>query len=426
MQHFKKILIGAAVGCLALSGAVLSQVVTLPTVQSINPGDMFQDVVGGQPSAQSQYASGAMLQSFLGIGSPSRGNALIGGDATTNLWQRGTAGTGLSSATATYTGSADRWAYFTGASTEFKVIRSSTAADLPAGYQYAFKFQRTASQTGVIQSCMIQIVESVNSYQFQGATAELDFHAYTGANFSAASANMTAYIITGTGTDEGLSSLVAGSWTGQATATTAVISLGAVSTAGRYAAIVNIPAATTEIAVELCYKPVGTAGANDYIAFAGVQLVRNPANASFNNTTVGYSSTTANLTLAAFERRSQAIETVLQQRYYYRITETTAVTMRGMCVNLTSSIANCIVPFPVSMRTVPTMAYATGFAIALAAQTSMTNCTANATSTTATSIVGTLSVLMSCATSAAGGALGTATTWGDGSGTGTISASAEL
>jgi hypothetical protein len=35
-------------------------------------------------------------------------------------------------------------------------------------------------------------------------------------------------------------------------------------------------------------------------------------------------------------------------------------------------------------------------------------------------------VLMSCATSAAGGALGTSTTWGDNSGTGTITASADF
>src|ERR1019366_1921028 len=97
-----------------------------------------------------------------------------------------------------------------------------------------------------------------------------------------------------------------------------------------------IPVGTTEIAVELCYKPVGTAGANDYIAFAGVQLVRNPANASFSNPLAGYPSATTNLTLTAFDRRSQGVETALQQRYYYRITETTAVTMRGMCVNLTS------------------------------------------------------------------------------------------
>ena len=374
----KKVLLAFGLAALLAVGA-LAQSISVPKVSAINPGDLFQDVVNGAPQAGNQYASAALLQSYLGIGTPSRGNALIGGDATTNLWQHGTAGTGLSSATATYTGSADRWAYFSGASTEFKVIRSSATTDVPTGYQYAFKFARTSGQTGVVQSCMVQVIESVNSYQFQGQTAELDFHAYTGANFSAASANMTAYIITGTGTDEGLSSLVSGSWAGQANATAAVISLGGVSTAGRYAAIASIPAGTTEIAVELCYKPVGTAGANDYIAFAGVQLVRNPANASFANPAAGYSSTATNLTLAAFERRTQAAETSYQYRYYYRLAEATvanALYVVAPCAVSTTSLGVCMVPFPVPMRVAPTVTLTTGFGMTVSAQTSAVACTA--------------------------------------------------
>jgi hypothetical protein len=157
-----------------------------------------------------------------------------------------------------------------------------------AGTKAAFKMARTSGQTGVVQMCMLQEVESVNVYQLQGQIAELDFEAITGANFSPASGNMTAYIITGTGTDQGVagSASVAfglnaggggsGGWTGQANATAAVIALGGVST-GRYAAVGTIPAAATEIAVAICMTPVGTAGTNDYVAFQNIQLVRNPA-----------------------------------------------------------------------------------------------------------------------------------------------------
>jgi hypothetical protein len=38
-----------------------------------------------------------------------------------------------------------------------------------------------------------------------------------------------------------------------------------------------VPAGATELAVALCYTPVGTAGANDYVTFSGIQLTRNNA-----------------------------------------------------------------------------------------------------------------------------------------------------
>ena len=428
-MKFRSILGGLAFAALFVVAAQAAP----PQVTQINPGDLFQDIVNGSPQVGNQYAPASLLQNYLGVGAPTRGNALIGGDATTNLWQHGTAGTGLSSATATYTGSADRWAYFSGASTEFKVIRSSATTDVPVGYGYAFKFQRTASQTGVVQSCMVQVVESVNAYQFQGQTAELDFHAYTGANFSAASAAMTAYIITGTAADEGLSSLVAGSWTGQANATAAVISLGGVSTAGRYAAIAAIPSGTAEIAVELCYKPVGTAGANDYIAFAGIQLIRNPANASFASGVVGYSSTTANLTLAAFERRTQAAETNYQYRYYYRLAEATvsnALYVVAPCAVSTTSLGVCMVPFPVPMRVAPAVTLTTGFGMTVAAQTSAVACTALAVAggSGLSLVASPTGAPITCASSAGFGAAGTAAflTVMASTSAGVISASAEL
>lgn len=299
-------------------------------------------------------------------GRPSLGNALVGGDATTNLWQRGT--TGASETTTFAYGGPDRWAYWSGTSTAVTVSRDSTAADLPTGYQYAFKMARTSGQTGVVQVCMAQEVESVNSYQFAGQTAELDFHAATGANFSAASPgfNMTAYIVSGTGADEGMQKLAFGlngggggstGWTGQTNATAAVISLGGVSTAGRYATIGTVPVGATEVGVALCWTPTGTAGTNDYIAFSGIQLVRNPANASLVSSTVGYSSATNQL--AAFERRPQGIETSLQYRYFQALTEPAAsisVAPSGQGASTTT----CVLSIPLSgtMRAAPTFAAA--------------------------------------------------------------------
>lgn len=412
--------------------AALAQTINVPQVTSIGATDLFQDIVGGQPSAQSKYAPALLLGNYSQtLSSNNPENMLIGGDATTNLWQRATTGSSVTT-TLTY-GGPDRWSYWSGTSTAMTVSRTTTAADLPSAltFRSGFKMARTSGQTGVVQMCMMQVVESANAYGLSGQTAEIDFHATAGSNFSAASGNLAVVLITGTGADEAASTAAfnynaggggSSTWTGQVN--TAV--LVPINTANnRYTVAIPAPAGTTEAAVAICYTPVGTAGTNDYVALSGIQLTRNSALTTAAGT-AGVALPANDTRAKSFSRRTQALETVLQQRYFYKIAETATVAVRGSCVNLTTSIANCVVPFPVSMRIVPTMTYATGFAIAVAAQTSVSSCSANATSTTASSTPSTLSVLMSCATSAAGGTLGLATTWGDNSGSGTISASAEL
>jgi hypothetical protein len=38
--------------------------ISVPQVQSIGANDLFQDIVGGQPSAQSQYAPAQLLGNY--------------------------------------------------------------------------------------------------------------------------------------------------------------------------------------------------------------------------------------------------------------------------------------------------------------------------------------------------------------------------
>ena len=383
---------------------------------------------------------------------PSRGNALIGGDATTNLWQRATTG---ASETTTYAyGGPDRWAYWSGTSTAMTVSRDSTAGDLPTGYQYAFKMARTSGQTGVVQVCMAQEVESANSYQFAGSTAELDFHAYTGANYSAASQNMTAYIIYGTGSDEGMQKLAYGlnaggggstGWTGQANATAAVINLGAVSTAGRYAAVATIPATATEVGVALCFTPVGTAGTNDYLAFDGIQLIRSGLGAAV-STTAGYvcnpnsggpsSNTTSNtaVSCASFERRLAQVEALYQYRYYWKLSElTTKSPVSGAnCKNASTTEAECVVQFPTLMRAAPVFtgdgSSTAGFAVeTTTAGGTLGNCTQFLVPTTVeATIVASLSgVVIGCGAATVPAAGGSNILFSN-NGSGVIGASSEL
>lgn len=406
-----------------------------PQVQAVGAGDLFQDVVNGSAQAGNVYASALQLSGY-GYSLPNHVNALIGGDATTNLFQRAT--TGASVTTTTTYGGPDRWAYWSGAATAMTVSRDTTAADLPAiSYLAAFKMARTSGQTGVIPVCIAQEVESANSYQFQGQTAEFDFHVTAGSNFSAASSQITAYIITGTGSDEGIAKMAFGlnagggggtGWAGQANAAADVATISTVT--GRFAAVGTIPATATEIGVAICFTPVGTAGTNDYIALAGLQLVRNAALASIASSTTATDCTTINCT--SFDRRPQGVETMLQYRYYYQITESaTSAIVEGSCVSSTTSISNCFVKFPQAMRIVPTVTYATGFlASAQAASTSGFACTALSNSATVAAFgPSTTGVLINCASSAAGPAAGTSGwLWdaGTGSPTGAVKASAEL
>ena len=249
----------------------------------------------------------------------------MAGDASQNLWQRGTAGTSTTSATVAWD-SADHWGQWTLSSGGVKIVKDTTAADLPTGYSVAYGLTHTATTAGAI--CMGQPIESANSYQFAGQTVELDFHAATSASYTGTN-TFTAYITYGTGTDEGLNKMAftvnaggATGWAGGANATAAVVPLTAVSTIGRFAAVATIPATATEVGVAFCYTPT-TADTTDYVAITGVQLVRSPQLAAKVSTTVAYDVQTnpVPFSATAFIRNDSMLEALRQYRYYYQINE---------------------------------------------------------------------------------------------------------
>ena len=357
-----KKLFRGGVALLAMTIAAGAQPATAPQVSTIGNTDLFQDVVNGFAQAQSFYASAATLSAYF-ASQPVRLNALIGGDATTNLWQRGTAGVSTTSGTVAWD-SADHWGQWSLATAGAKIVRDSTAADLPSTYKYAAALTHTNTTAG--QICMGQPLESVNSYQFAGQVAELDFHAATGAGYTGGS-TITAYIVYGTGTDDGLNEMAftvngggATGWAGGALATSAVIPLNAVKTLERFAAIANIPATATEVGVALCYTP-STTDTNDYVAFSGIQLVRSPQLASFVSTTKGYQTDATPPPFAAtsFQRRPAGIEASLQYRFAYYINEAQTgsagsyQTPAGIATATTTCQVN--IPFPVNMFKSPSI-----------------------------------------------------------------------
>jgi hypothetical protein len=345
MNRFKTLLLAASL--IGAAGIALAQY-TVPQVQSIGPNDLFQDVVGGIPQANSYYASGAMLSGFFGAGSGQGDNFLIGGDFTTNLFQRGTSaitmGTG---ATVLY--GADRWFGWeaVGGSTAFTTARSTTAASLPTGVKYSNLMALTNSQTGTAQVCMGQEVPSANAQYLAGHTVELDFNAYTGATLTATAVN--AYVIYGTDAagDNGSANMAFGlnansgsstAWAGQTNATTGALATAAVSTLYRGMAVATIPTTATEIGVALCFTPSGTSsgsGGTDGVYWSNISLRKADFLSAWANATTAYSvNTTSGLVTATingapgqnfvvppFNKRSSMLEALLQYSFYYQVNE---------------------------------------------------------------------------------------------------------
>lgn len=63
---FKKIAVAAGLAFLLLSGAVLSQSISVPQVSVINPTDLFQIIPKGQPVAGNVYATPAQITAQSG------------------------------------------------------------------------------------------------------------------------------------------------------------------------------------------------------------------------------------------------------------------------------------------------------------------------------------------------------------------------
>ena len=182
------------------------------------------------------------------------------------IWQRGTSVAVSGSAALTF--AADRWGFFrTGFATGMTVSRQATGdtTNLPF-IQYSQRVQRNSGNTSTALTYSGQNFETVNSIPYAGKTVTFSFYARAGANYSAASSALNVLFITGTGTDENFLN----GFTGNASPinTTATLT----TTWQRFTYTATLGATVTQIAPVLYYTPVGTAGANDWFEFTGVQL----------------------------------------------------------------------------------------------------------------------------------------------------------
>lgn len=257
-------------------------------------------------------------------------NGLINGSF--DVWQRGTS---ITSAVTTPGITADRWLVNQAAGTVALTIAQQAAP--AAGVNFSQRVQRNAANTNVNVIHDMQVVESINCTRFQGQTVTLSFYAKCGANFSAASSLLVSKVLTGTGVDQGCASAVAGTWTGQATTSTQNNTL--TTSRQQFSQTLTIPSGATEIAVDLSFTPVGTAGANDWFEIDSVQLEPGPY-------------------ATPLEIRSYGLELSLCQRYLWRRSSDTATItgpdFLGNGVMRSTTVALVVILYPLRMRGVPT------------------------------------------------------------------------
>jgi hypothetical protein len=249
------------------------------------------------------------------------------------VWQRGTS---VAIPTSTVAYQADRWQGYSG-SNNYTMSRQVTndTTNLPF-IQYCARVQRTASSSGTGTVGVYQGLESINSIPFAGKTVTFSFYARAGANYSATANALVVQLVTGTGTDQN----VQGGFTGAANQINTNATL--TTTWQRFTYSATLPTTATQIAVGFQSTPTGTAGANDWFEYTGVQIdVGNVA-----------------LPFRTYAGTIQG-ELAACQRYYQVIASGSSKAIcNAMAYGATSVYG--IIHFNTQMRTTPTISQVTG------------------------------------------------------------------
>ena len=284
---------------------------------------------------------------------PAASNPVI--NSAMNTWQRGT--TILLGASASYTVGflADRWQTSTSGAQASTITRQATGdtTNLP-NIQYCLRYQRNSGQTGTATMGFYQSLETANTIPFVGKTITYSFYARAGANYSPTSSALKAVVQSGTGTDQSVFT-----YTGSASVISTTMTL--TSTWQRFTATATVATTVTELALGFEWTPTGTAGTNDYFEVTGVQIDVGSVALPFRTAGVSYQE-----------------ELAMCQRYYQKSypqgvapainINTTYGTGVGMNMGLAAQVANGGVvgsnrgwaqsrPFPVTMRTTPTVRF---------------------------------------------------------------------
>lgn len=375
-------------------------------------------------------------------------NRLIGGDFSTNLWQRGT--TPISATTATTaTMTADRWWAYSSANTMTITKQTGATDTIPTLGFYASMRVNRPSGTDVTPICVGQTLDKQASAPLIGNNAVFSFWGLAGAGFTASSSNLTVKVAYFTAADSagsqgtiqfaggnsqtfalatttGYANAVGGVSNGTTGSVASAIATVPISTTWtRYGVYAPIPAtnaagtAITGVGAALCYTPVGTGVSSDWFEVIGAQLQALPATSTV-------SLPNGIISPTGFERRHASVEQMLQQYYSYVLNETAAISPFAPCSAVDTTHTNCYLRFPEPMRIIPVIKYTAGFASPTSTtQATLGNCSALATAATVTSAVSdNAGSLINC-TATTIPAAGIASFLYNNAGAGVVSASAE-
>ncbi|MGL5116506.1 MAG: hypothetical protein ACRC7C_14400 [Beijerinckiaceae bacterium] len=196
----------------------------------------------------------------------------------------------------------DRWSCVTTSAASGTLTAQRVATAFSTNARYCLRLARSAGSYvgGLIAA---QAIETANAIDLAGRAVILSFKARKG---SAYQAGLTGYIVTGTGADQSMANMVAGSWTGYTVAATAVTSL--TTSWQEFSVATTLGAAVSQIGVRFDTGVFSsTGGANDYVDITDVQI--EPCDV-------------AGLDFTHYERRPINVELDLCHRYFERLTST--------------------------------------------------------------------------------------------------------
>jgi hypothetical protein len=354
----RKLLLAAAAavisGSIAAFAANLAPIVgtDLPAVQNavnttlipaINAGITNQSMAGWQPF-RNYLHNGEHLVS-------QRGTAAVTGGTTSGC------------AVASYV--SDRWCVDTNVSSgagQGQVITASPAP--PPGFTQSVKIWRNSGAL-TQQVCALQELKTSDVVALQGQSVIFSMYAQPLAALSSASGAVQAYLLIGTGTDQGLGALrsavgmtaspaITPAWTGIGGGTTPMVvaaasptwNLGTTAAWSRlYTAPTPVPITTTEAGIAICFTPVGSSsGATDGFAFTGAQLEVAGANS---------------IVPSSYEHVTSQAELARDLRFYWQVNETNGtIFWTGQCT--ATNVDSIGVQLPVQMDIVPVVAYTAG------------------------------------------------------------------
>ena len=207
-------------------------------------------------------------------------NLIDGGDFSINPFQRNVAGLASGGVIATPIAStptyfADRF-FAVGAASSAILTAAVSDACIP-GFNQSLKVSRQSGNSSLAPINLGQVIETFDSLRCQNQTVTFSFWARAGASYSGGA--LTVQVVGGSGVNQSAASLVAATWTSQASVINAQQTLTSGMTRYQFTGVV--PANASQLGVLISFTPSGTAGSDDSIYVNGVQLEIGPSASQF-------------------------------------------------------------------------------------------------------------------------------------------------